>query len=76
MDEMGSRYQVHRHRYGWLVFGAVPVGDLATLCRLVPGEQLHDQRVADYYHAAMALCSEADSVLWRKLIGVDDVPQR
>lgn len=73
---MGSRYQVHRHRYGWLVFGAVPVGDFPTLFRLVPGDQLHDQRIAEYYQASLALVTEADSVLWRKLIGVDSVLER
>lgn len=73
MDELSSRYQIHRHRFGWLVFGAVPVSELATLMRLVPGqEDVHDQRIADYYQATLAICSVADSHEWRRLLWGND----
>lgn len=72
LDELTSRYTVHRHRFGWLVFGNVPVADMAALCRLVVGEQVHDQRIADYYQATLALVTVEDSVRWRQLVGLSE----
>ncbi len=60
-------YRIERHRYGWMVFGPVPVRDLPALTRLVDDtEGLADGLIAKYYKATLVLASKADSDAWRE----------
>lgn len=69
MHDLEVQYQIHRHRFGWLVFGSVPLSELTTLMRLAPGEDdIHDQLVAKHYSATLAICSVSDSIKWRELL--------
>ena len=69
MRDVEVEYQIHRHRFGWLVYGSVRVADIPALMRLVPGQDdIHDQLVAKHYSATLAICSVSDSFKWRELL--------
>lgn len=66
--EIGSRYSVTRHRYGWMVDKPFPIGDFSKIAALCSSDGLMHSGIAAYYGAVLAIGEPDDIALWEQEI--------